>query len=154
MPNPQAELFKMLAESNIRHQEMQGIHGRSLSTIPARQEVLLQEIQQLREHIEAVGIGTDPKSEDRYLKALEQQRGLHQSYAMGKRTKPEEEQPAQDADLLKALDWGELLLSIYGGGVLMKAGGGDVEVAARRLDGKGAIADELAGKLRAIKCSN
>ncbi len=153
MANPQAELFKMLAESNIRHQEITGIHGRSLSTIPTRQDALLQEIQQLREHIEAVGIGTDPKSEDRYLKALEQQRGLHQSYAMGKRAEPEEEKPAQDADLLKALDWGELLLSIYGGGVLMKAGGGDVEAAARRLDGKGAIADELAGKLRAIALS-
>jgi len=69
---------------------------------------------------------------------------------MGQRAKPEEEKPAQDADLLKALDWGELLLSIYKGGMLMKAGSGDVEAAARRLDGKGEIADELAGKLRAI----
>jgi hypothetical protein len=149
--NPQTVLFKMLAESNIRHQQITQAHGRSLATIPQRQEQMQAEISQLRSHIQDIGIGADLKAEDRYLKLLEQWRSLHQSYAMGNPAKAAEEPEETSEELFKALDWGELLLSVYGGGALVKGASGDIEAAVRRLETVGGDrALKLTGKLRAI----
>lgn len=121
--NPQTQLFKLLAESQQRGKAIADIHARSLASIPARQNVMLPELNQLRARIQSVGIGADKEAEDRYLTLQRNLRILDQSYVMGGGRQDED---SISPDLKKALEYGELLLSIYGEGALIKGADSDL----------------------------
>lgn len=128
--NPQTQLFKMLAESQQRGKAIADIHARSLSSIPARQQVMLPELNQLRAHIQSVGIGADEAAENQYLTLLRDMRMLDQSYVMGAKGTDDD---LMSPDLQKALDYGELLLSVYGNGALVKGASSDLQLHGQRL---------------------
>ena len=148
MNDPQAGLYKMLAESRLRTQHMQTMHQQRIESIPNRQKGMIEEMNQLREMIEQGGIGTDPKSEDRYLQLLEDIDYLGQSWDMAQLKKAPDSAPEIPDDLQKAIAYGTLVLQIYKNGALVKGLGADVGAIAAKLTGTGyKQADEVAIRL-------
>ncbi len=146
--NPQADLYQMLAESRLRTQHMQTMHQQRIESIPNRQKEMIGEMNQLRQMIEQGGIGSDPKSEDRYLQLLEDIDYLGQSWDMAQLKKAPDSKPEIPDDLQKAIAYGILLLQIYQDGALVKGLGGDVDAIAAKLTGTGfEQADEVAIRL-------
>jgi hypothetical protein len=144
--NPQKALFKMLAESRLRIRHMRAVHGRSLSAIPSRQNSLTQELSQLAEQIRTVGIGGNPELENRYLELARQRSLLDESYEMH----PQASDPIPSG-LQKAIAYGEMLLSIYGGGALIKGARYDLEsVGATLAQSQNQRASQLGKKLLAL----
>jgi hypothetical protein len=143
MANPQQQLYKLLAEGAQRGRGAAAIHKAAMQRVPQQHQAVQTELAQLRERIQAAGIGKDPEAEDRYLELLKHQRKLGQLGAMNADLlTPVSPEPG--ADLQKALDWGNLLLSVYGGGILIKSAAGDISAAALRLRG---LEDERAIEL-------
>jgi Inorganic Pyrophosphatase len=122
-------LFKVLAESRLRDRHIQQIHQRSIANIPLTLKRIGEELETLREQIRRSGIGTDKPSEAKYLRLLAQRRQLEQSLAMS--AKPADK--PVDAKLQKSIEYGELLLDIYGSGVLIKGAAQDLEFYGRKL---------------------
>lgn len=126
MSNPQTQLYKMLAESSLRARHISSIHAQHTSTIPQRQQAIADEMQQLREQIYSAGIGGNVDAEDRYMELLEHQGYLDDSWEMRPAT-PEATQPeAIPSELQKAIAYGEMLVSVYGGGALVKGASADL----------------------------
>lgn len=111
--NPQKELYKILAEAQLRSQHIKSMHTTRHRTIPKRQQNLLRDIEGMRSQIQSAGIGNDHALEDRYLQSLRSLERLDNSYEMGKRLLTEDE--PQDEALSKVVRLGNLMLSIYGG---------------------------------------
>lgn len=149
MANPQQQLYKMLAEGAARGRDAQRIHKAAMQRVPAMQQANHDELTQLREQIQSAGVGKDPEAEDRYLELLKHRRRLEQLAQMNQElTTVSPEDTPLDEPLQKALDYGNLLLSIYGPGVLVKAAGADLMAHAATLrqfenDHADALAQEL-----------
>lgn len=111
--NPQKELYKILAEAQLRSQHIKAMHSDRHRTIPARQQNLLRDVEEMRSQIQATGVGNDHALEDRYLQALRSLERLDNSYEMGKRLLAED--APQDEALSKMVRLGNLMLSVYGG---------------------------------------
>jgi hypothetical protein len=149
MTDPQKELYKMLATGSGLGQERDRIHREAMQQVPRQQTVTLGELARLREHIQQVGIGKDPEAEDQYLQLLKDNRRFHQLQAMNPIAQTGVS--PYDESLAKALDYGELLKAIYGGGVLVKSAGVDLQghiAKLREFEHPRAI--ELAGDLEAL----
>lgn len=150
MPDPQRQLFQLLTESGLRGNDTDRIHKAAMQQAPQRQETVQEEISRLRDQIQREGIGGNPQAEDRYLMLLHQNRQLDQLQMMNAdqltavSSKP-------DPELQKALDYGELLISVYGEGVLVKAATPDITSHIAKLrrfsDNR---AEQLAGRLEEL----
>lgn len=122
----------------------------AMQQIPARQDNIVQQLQELREKINAAGVGATPELEDQYLKLLYSHRSLAQSYALRERSLPPET-TSLDAGLMKSIAFGEMLLEIYGGGSLVKSASADLERYADLLmQSSDRYAIELGEKLRKL----
>lgn len=117
MSQPGAKLYQLLAESNARAAQCLEIGKKSASTLEQRHQRIQREIAELRETIQRQGLGTDPSSEDRYMELLSNFRQLHQSHQLNAALP---NPPTTEAELAKALDYAEMLVSVYGAGVLAK----------------------------------
>lgn len=133
MADPGAELYKMLAESNQRAKHCLKIGKGAAASIESRHQSMQQELEQLRGAIQEAGIGGDTASEDRYFELLRDFRSLHQSHALSQQLPDLPPEPVSD-ELQKALDYASLMLSVYRGGVLVKAAGADLASVIRRLE--------------------
>lgn len=111
--DPGAALYRLLAESNSRAKHCLSISKSAAKSLEGRTQGMAQQIAELRQTIQAQGLGTDPASEDRYLELLRDYRSLHQSSALNRHI-PEPPTPIP-SELAKTLRWGHLLLSVYGG---------------------------------------
>ena len=131
MPNPTQKLYRLLAESWHHTSGIRGLHKDMTAGIPQQVDRLQGELAQLRAHIFGVGVGVDEEAEDRYLGILHDLRQMGQFYDHGQRIP--ESHPIVDDGLSKALDYGRMLLDVYGGGILAKAAQGDIATHARRL---------------------
>lgn len=151
MADPGAELYRLLAESNTRSRHCLEMGKAAASTLEDRHQLMLQQIQQLRQTITEQGLGADPASEDRYLELLSGFRSLHQSHALSQQL-PKLPEPPLDEELAKALRYGQLLLTVYGPGLLVKQAIADVAShakALRRFEHPQAIA--IAEQLEAVQ---
>lgn len=136
MPDPQKELFKMLADSNLRMRSIRSLHKSRSATIPNRQTAMLQQVQQLRQRIQAAGVGGNPQAENQYLELLEDLRYLDQSFEMSAMTFPDTQRSVAEQvppELQKSLNYGRLLLSVYAVGALVKGAGSDLRAWGERL---------------------
>jgi uncharacterized heparinase superfamily protein len=131
MFDPQSELFNLLATAKLRKRAIDSIHQKSIAAIPAKQDAIAAELDELRSQIQAAGIGARPKLEDRYLTLLRDMRSLDQSYAMGEMRSPDAADPA----LQKSVDYGRLLLSVYGDRSLIKGASADLQYWGEKLVG-------------------
>lgn len=148
MANPQQQLYKMLAEGSARGRDAQRIHKAAMQRVPAMQQATHDELTQLREQIQAAGVGKDPDAEDRYLELLKHRRRLEQLAQMSQNPTTVSPENILDEPLQKALDYGNLLLAIYGPGVLVKSAGADLMAHAATLrqfddDRANALAQEI-----------
>jgi hypothetical protein len=149
MANPQQQLYQLLAEGARRGGDVDRIHKAAMQQIPQQHQATHAELGRLRDRIQAAGIGADPEAEERYMQLLRDRRKLEQLGAMNPVLTPVST-PA-DADLQKALDYGALLLDVYGGGVLVKSAAGDLSEHIAKLRSLGDDqADELAGSLEQL----
>lgn len=153
MPNPQQQLYKMLAQGSARGRDASRIHREAMGTLPGQEAKLRGEIEHLRGIIQQAGVGKNQPAEDRYLQVLHQLRQVSQLQAMN--PVPTTVSTPLDPALEKALAYGELLLDVYGGGVLVKAATTDIwrHILTLRSHGdapNGAIALELASDLEAL----
>jgi len=130
MPNPQRQLFKLLAESRLRMQGIRSTHQDAIARIPARVESAQQELEQLRQQIRAEGIGSNRQLEQDYLTLLKEVQYLGQSYDMAPAHPKSTEIPAS---LTKAAEYAIMLLGIYGQGALIKGAKADLQRAAAPL---------------------
>lgn len=150
MANPQQQLYQLLAEGSARHRDGDRIHKAALQQIPRQQQATHAELNTLRAKIQAAGIGADPEAEEQYLTLLGDRRKLEQVGAMNSDVLTPVSTP-YDADLQKALDYGVLLLDVYGGGMLVKAAAGDISVHIAKLRSLGHDrATSLAGDLERL----
>jgi hypothetical protein len=150
MADPGAALYKLLAEANTRSRHCLEMGKAATATLEDRHQAMLADMQQLRQTIAEQGLGTDLASEDRYLELLRDFRSLHQSHALAQQL-PEMPEPPMDEELAKAVRYGQLLLGVYGPGVLVKQAIADLSShikALRRFDHPQTIA--LATQLEAI----
>lgn len=122
--NTQQQLYKMLAESGLRQCDTRRIHHAAMANMSERQQRVLSELAKLRNQIQAAGVGMDIEAEDRYLKLLQHKRQLEQ---LGNLNPVLSQMPAVSQRLQKALDYGQLLLQVYGGHSLAKASRGDIQ---------------------------
>lgn len=128
MKNPQKHLYSLLAKSSAHLQSVQGIANKARSQIPQQQQRMQAEINQLRSQIQTAGIGADPESEARYLDLLTSQRRLEQIHMMNPPSASTiVDSPVEDESLQKALRHGQLLLEIYGDGLLIKSAIADIQ---------------------------
>ncbi|MCD8487962.1 MAG: hypothetical protein LRZ84_14800 [Desertifilum sp.] len=115
------QLFKMMAQANLRTSQIKDIHRKSLLQIPAKQEAINRQLQQLATEIRQAGLGSNPQLEDKYLSLVRDRQLFDQSWHIGDRkgalTEPA---PPLDERLNKAIAWGELILSVYGESSLVK----------------------------------
>jgi hypothetical protein len=152
--NPAQKLLEMMAASQSKIDRIRDIHRRSLNSIPQRRNTTDESLNELRQKINAAGIGGDRASEDAYLKALRDRLYLDRSAALGEKLLPPDSTPPPPS-LRKAIAYGELLLDIYGGGRLVKGAMGDVEAIAHTLlKSNHPQAKELAWKLKSLPSSN
>jgi len=133
MPDPQQQLYAMLAEGAHRGNDAARIHKAALQQIPRQQQANHAELATLREKIQAAGIGADPEAEDRYVELLRDRRKLEQLGAMHQDELTPVSPDPYDEALQKALDYGAMLLEVYGGGVLVKAATGDISIQVAKL---------------------
>jgi hypothetical protein len=143
----------MLAEGAHRGNDADRIHKTAMQQIPQQQQATQAQLLQLRDRIQSAGIGADPEAEEEYLALLSDRRKLEQLGAMNPVLTLVSTPPG--ADLQKALDYGALLLEVYGGGVLVKSAAGDLAVHVAKLRSlgdspHGAIALELANDLEVL----
>lgn len=82
MPNPQKQLYQMLAESARRGQDIERIHSGAVQQIPAQTESMRARLAELRQQIQAAGIGANPQLEDEYLKLLRHAKALDAVHAL------------------------------------------------------------------------
>lgn len=122
--NTQEKLYKMLAEGGLRVRDTRRIHQAAMANMGQRQQRVLSELSRLRDQIQFAGIGMDAEAEDRYLELLRQKRKLEQ---LGQLNPVLSQMPAVPSALQKALDYGQLLLQVYGGHALAKAAQGDIQ---------------------------
>lgn len=78
VPNPQHELFALLADSRIRGKQIQQIKARSSAKLPNMEQQALTQVQQLRQQIEA----GDASARSDYLEALDNLDKIRQSIAV------------------------------------------------------------------------
>ena len=78
MANPQQQLYKMLAAGAAHRRDVDRIHGQVVQQLPQQQTGMTAQLEELRRHIQSVGIGSDPGAEDKYLQLLGQRRHLEQ----------------------------------------------------------------------------
>jgi hypothetical protein len=151
--NPQKQLYRLLAENAQQGRGAAAIHKSAMQQVPGQRQAVQTELVGLRARIQSVGIGNDVEAEERYLELLRHQRRLEQLGAINADVlNPMTTEPG--TALQKALDWGNLLLSVYGGGMLVKSAAGDISTAILRLRGLGdERAATLATKLEAL-CNN
>ena len=133
MATPQIELYQLLAESNQRAKACLKIGKSAADSISQRHQQMQAEMEELRQLIYTQGIGIDPASEDRYLELLRDFRSLHQSHELSKQLPTLPEESVEDKQLQKALDYGQMLLDVYSGGLLVKAASGDITAHISRL---------------------
>lgn len=132
MADPQQQLYQLLAEGSARGRDADRIHKAAMQQIPRQQQATQAELATLRDRIQAAGIGADPEAEERYLELLRHRRQLEQLATMNPAPTPVSTEPADPA-LQKTLDYGAMLLEVYGGGVLVKAATGDISVQIAKL---------------------
>lgn len=111
MPNPSQKLYRLLAESWHYQSQIQASHQQVTDRIPQQTDQLYRELDQLRAYLQQVGVGVDLDAEDRYLGILVDLRQMGQIYGHGRRISPI---PKMNQELSKALDYGRLLLDVYG----------------------------------------
>lgn len=135
MPNPQQQLYQLLAEGSARGRDADRIHKAAMQQIPQHQQATHAELATLRAKIQSAGIGADPEAEERYMQLLRDRRRLEQLGAMNPVQTPVS--TPMDEALQKALDYGAMLLEVYGGGVLVKAAAGDISTHIAKLRSMG-----------------
>ncbi len=156
MANLQSDLYKALAESSLRLRHVKKIYQKSVSNIPATQQKLLLELQNLQKEIEESGLGANPEAEDRYLQLLEDIDNLDASYQMAGGAKSDESLRKSLAEEIdnRFILYGRWLLRVYGNGVLVKGAQGDLRKVASRLEKMShPVAQGVAAELFAL-CGN
>ena len=139
MSNPQKELFKALAETNVRSRHIKALHQGRIERIPEIQKVMRMRMDALQVEIEAAGIGNATDAEDEYLELLEDFQHLDQSYDLHKlahrtsRDGTPRLNKSLSADDRRAIAYGQMLWNIYGGGALVKGASEDLQYWGARL---------------------
>jgi len=120
-------IARLMAQSSLMRKAIATTHQKSLESIPSRQDKLIADIKTLRQQIKDAGVGQRSDLELLYLSKLTALRALSQSAAMGEHGKD------VDPALQKAIDYGQLLLDVYGDRALIKGAVGDLEAHGQRL---------------------
>jgi hypothetical protein len=134
MSDPTRKLIEMLSAATAAKAGIDRIRGNLRDQIPASQQELSGQIEQMRSQLQQTGIGKDKDLEDAYLQALYNHRSLSQSYALREHIPTRSQQLPPDSELAKAARTAELMLAVYEGGRLVKGAALDLDSLAVQLE--------------------
>jgi len=153
MANPQKQLFKILAESNLRINSINKLRDRQTSNVAQQHAQTVDALNDVRDHLQRVGIGVDGAAEQKYMQLLEDAHYLQDTHDLRRSPTTDERSLQKSAEPLpeqvqRLIHYGRMLIDIYRPGVLIKGASGDLDAVSSRLEKSGyseaiAIAAEL-----------